>query len=236
MENFIVIKGNKNGIVVVLDALADFDTLKDMVAQKFQDSAKFLGYCKTAIAFSGRDLSDEEELELLDIISANSDLDIVCLLDSDTDRNEIGINEAAKRETVQSEPEVFAAEERLKDYPANMASFYKGNLRSGQTLEMENSVIVLGDVNPGANITSNGNILVLGSLKGTAYAGAAGNRNAFVFALDMNPMQIRLADVIARAPDNPERNTVKEPKIAYLEDENIYIEVVSKSVLNDINI
>ena len=77
---------------------------------------------------------------------------------------------------------------------------------------------------------------MLGALKGNAVAGASGNRDAFVFALDMNPMQIRIADTIARAPDNPERNQVKESKIAFLEDENIYIEPVTKSILNDLRI
>ncbi|MBO4506809.1 MAG: septum site-determining protein MinC, partial [Lachnospiraceae bacterium] len=49
-------------------------------------------------------------------------------------------------------------------------------------------MIYVGDINPGAAISSNGNIIVLGALKGNAVAGASGNRDAFVFALDMNPM------------------------------------------------
>ena len=124
----------------------------------------------------------------------------------------------------------------LMENAGNTATFYKGNLRSGQQLECDNSIIYVGDINPGAAISSNGNIIVLGSLKGNAVAGASGNRDAFVFALDMNPMQIRIADTIARAPDNPDRNQAKESKIAFLEDENIYIEPVTKSILNELRI
>lgn len=221
MDNSVVIKGNKNGIVVVLDEQTDFDTIRQLVAEKFASSAKFLGNCKTAISFEGRELSNDEELELLDIIRDNSELEVVCVLDNAKEHNEVFEN---------------AINEKLMDYSGNTARFYKGNLRSGQCINMETSVIVIGDVNPGATVQSDGNILILGSLRGTAIAGAKGNRNAFVFALDMNPMQIHIADMIARAPDTPEKNQVKESKIAFLEDDNIYIESVTKSVLNDIRL
>ena len=79
--------------------------------------------------------------------------------------------------------------------------FYKGTLRSGQVLESETSIIILGDVNPGARVISKGNVVVLGAMKGNAFVGAAGNESAFVAALSMDPMQIRIGDVIARSSD-----------------------------------
>lgn len=221
MDHSVVIKGSKNGIIVVLDAQADFGTLKELVAKKFADSSKFLGSCKTAVRFEGRELSQEEEIELLRIIGDNSELDVVCILGEDTGRTET-FTQAVNKSIMESESKI--------------AVFHKGNLRSGQQLESDQSIIYVGDINPGAAITSNGNIIILGALKGTAFAGASGNRDAFVFALDMNPMQIRIADTIARSPDNPDRNPVKESKIAFLEDDNIYIESVTKSVLNDLRI
>ena len=117
--------------------------------------------------------------------------------------------------------------------------FYKGTLRSGQVLESETSVIILGDVNPGARVISKGNVIVLGSLKGNIFVGAAGNENAFVAALSMEPMQIRIGDVIARCADNApvkKKKAEDKPKIAYVEDGNIYIEPITKEVLNDINL
>ena len=117
--------------------------------------------------------------------------------------------------------------------------FYKGTLRSGQVLESETSIIILGDVNPGARVISKGNVIVLGTLKGNIYVGAAGNENAFVAALSMEPMQIRIGDVIARCSDNgpvKKKKTEDKPKIAYVEDGNIYIEPITKEVLNDINL
>ncbi len=221
MDHSVVIKGSKNGIIVVLDSQADFATLKELVAKKFADSSKFLGSVKTAIRFEGRELTQDEEIELLKVIGDNSELDVVCILGEDT----------AKAETFTQ-----AVNKSIMETESKIAVFHKGNLRSGQQLESDQSVIYVGDINPGATISSNGNIIVLGALKGTAFAGASGNRDAFVFALDMSPMQIRIADTIARSPDNPDRTQTKESKIAFLEDDNIYIESVTKSVLNDLRI
>ena len=108
-------------------------------------------------------------------------------------------------------------------------------------LEAETSIIILGDVNAGAKVVSKGNVVVLGSLKGTIYVGAAGNENAFVAALSMDPMQIRIADVIARSSDRQavtreRKKSDDTPKIAYVEEGNIYIEPITKEVLGDIRI
>ena len=91
---------------------------------------------------------------------------------------------------------------------------------------------------------------MLGSLKGNVYAGAAGNSNSFVVALDMSPMQIKIADVIARSSDSSIPAKIKkarknkmakitksiQPKIAFVEDGNIYIENLSSDVIEDIKI
>ena len=134
-------------------------------------------------------------------------------------------------------------EQRLMELDRSNGQFYKGNLRSGQVLETETSIIIVGDVNQGATVTSKGNIIVLGSLFGNVYAGAGGNENAFVLALELDPVQIRIADTIARAPDKVgkalwkrEKEKTKEPKIAFRSEGNIFIEPVSRTVLNDIKL
>lgn len=219
MSQPVMIKGTKSGIIVVLDSTMDFEELKEAVAQKFSVSSDFLGDVTIAIAFEGRELNNDQQKELVDVISGNSKLKIVCILETNPKTEEIF------KKTL---------EERLLELNANSGQFYKGNLRSGQVLESETSIIVIGDVKPGAKVVSKGNIIILGSLKGNAFAGASGNENAFVLALDMNPMQIRISDIIARAPDDHKKSPVKETKIAYIEDGNIYIESFTKDVMKDI--
>lgn len=221
MNNSVIIKGNKYGIIVVLSPDEPFDELKLLIAEKFRESSKFFENAKMAISFEGRKLTNEEQREILDIIADNADMHIVCVMDNDDE-----IQEKFQK----------TLEQRLLELSSNTGQFYKGILRSGASLEFETSVIIIGDVNHGARVVSKGNIIVLGSLKGTAFAGATGNTNSFVVALDMNPTQIRIADSIARAPDKPVKNEVKEAKIAFLEEGNIYIEPLNKNVLQDISL
>lgn len=220
MNQSVVIKANNYGIRVVLDPEPDFVSLKQMVAEKFRESARFLGNADLALSFEGRELSDTEERELLNIISINSELHIVCVIDKDPAREEMFKKSLS---------------DKLMELDSKTGQFYKGNLRSGQVLEFETSVIVLGDVNPGAKIISKGNIIILGSLKGNAIAGAAGNENAFILALNMKPIQLRIADAIARCSDEPDKDQTKEPQIAFMEEGNIYIETLDKNALGSIN-
>lgn len=221
MNNSVMIKGNKYGIIVVLSPDIPFEELKLQVAEKFKESSKFFEKAKMAISFEGRKLTTENQKDILDIISENTDMHIVCVMDNDPD-----IEETFKK----------TVEQKLLELTNNTGQFYKGILRSGTSLEFETSVVIIGEVNHGASIVSKGNIIVLGSLKGNAFAGATGNTNSFVVALDMSPTQIRIADTIARAPDKPVKNEVKEAKIAFCEEGNIYIEPLTKNILHDIRL
>lgn len=228
MSNAVVIKGTTYGFSVFVDEQADFATISEEIKEKFKESAKFFGNAKMAISFEGKRLSDEEQRILLDLIAENSEVHIVCVIEKNGETEELH-----KR----------SLEERLQTMDNSNGQFYKGNLRSGQVLETETSIIIVGDVNQGATITSKGNIIVLGALLGNVYAGAGGNENAFVLALELDPVQIRIADTIARAPDKVgkalwkrDKERVKEPKIAFRSGENIVIEPVSKTVLNDIKL
>ena len=219
MKNSVIIKGTPHGIIVVLDDQMEFSELNKQIVEKIKELSKFLGSAQMAISFEGRTLTEEQQREVLDIIAEYSDLHVICVVENNPELDQVFEK---------------ALNDKLMELSNTTGQFVKGNLRSGQVLEMETSIIIIGDVNPGASITSKGNIIIIGSLKGTAFAGAGGNNNAFIFALDMNPVQIRIADTIARAPDKPKKGENKEAKIAFLEDGNIYIESVNRRVLSDI--
>ena len=78
---------------------------------------------------------------------------------------------------------------------------HQGTLRAGDVLEAEASVLVLGDVNPGAQVIAGGHVLVWGTLRGVAHAGKNGDTKARIVALQLRPLQLRIADCIARGPD-----------------------------------
>lgn len=220
MNHPVIIKGTKSGIIVHLSDEIPFGELKEKVCDKFKTSSDFLGDAQIALSFEGRKLSDEEQLILVDCITENSHLDVVCVIDDNEER------EAYFNRTL---------EEKLMALNSNTGQFYKGTLRSGQVLEFDTSIVILGDVNAGAQVVSAGNVVILGKLLGNVYAGASGRENSFVVALQMNPTQIRIGDVIARSPDEKQK-TITETKIAFSQDGNIYIEPLDRNVLNDISL
>ena len=99
-------------------------------------------------------------------------------------------------------------------------------------LEAEGSVIMLGDVNPGARITARGNIIVLGAMRGTAIAGLGGNPHAVIVALDLNPIQIRIGDLSERPVRQREHSG---PRIAYLDMGRIRMEPLCKEVIDAVD-
>lgn len=222
-QQTVVIKSNKYGITLFLDRNIPFRELLADIAERFRASAEFFRDARMALAFDGRRLSREEQLEVIHVIQENSSLEILCVLEQDE------LKESFMKQVVEG---------RQGERDFNTGRFYKGTLRSGQVLESETSIIILGDVNPGATIVSKGNVVVLGSLKGTIHAGAVGNEDAFVAALNMSPVQIRIADVIARSGDGPihMKGAATGPMIAYAEEGNIYMEPITKEVINDIRI
>lgn len=97
-------------------------------------------------------------------------------------------------------------------------------LRSGQTVRFGGNIVVLGDVNPGAEIIADGNVVVMGALRGVVHAGAAGNTQSVVIALSLLPTQIRIASYITRPPDGVQSADVYQPEIAFLRDGEVVIE------------
>jgi septum site-determining protein MinC len=222
MENPVVIKANNFGLLVVLDPDLEFEELKKAVAGKFGESRKFFGDAEMALAFSGRKLSDKEEDEILSTILSNVDFKIACIVD----------NDPIKEKEFKQKLDLL---ERINDI--SQAKIYKGSFRSGQMMNFETGVVILGDINPGAKVISNGSIIVLGSLRGEAEAGMNGNEDAFIIALDMHPLQARIGGKIARSPDGS-RMIGKNyaPQVAFVENDAIYVDDLDKKVLSSLRI
>ena len=99
-------------------------------------------------------------------------------------------------------------------------------LRGGQAVETEGSVIVFGNVNPGAQITAGGSVDIRGTCRGLVHAGAAGDSTAFIIADHLMPTQIRIANYVARSPDDLEDSGKAER--AYVKDGQIVIEPIER--------
>ncbi len=98
---------------------------------------------------------------------------------------------------------------------------HKGTVRSGERLSSNGNLCIIGDVNPGAIVSAKKNIYVWGKLQGIAFAGKSGNKNASIASLYLNPLQLRIADVIAIGPKDKPKNCY--PEIAVIEKQTIII-------------
>ena len=98
---------------------------------------------------------------------------------------------------------------------------HKGTVRAGESISSNGNLCIIGDVNPGAIVSAKKNIYVWGKLLGVAFAGKSGNRNASIASLYLNPLQLRIADVIAIGPKDKPKNCY--PEIAMIDKLTIVI-------------
>jgi len=205
----VILKGRRDGISVLLDDKASFDLIKDVLRKRVAGSRNFFEGAKAAVTFKGRQLSEDEEKTLLDIIQFEANLAV----------------EVIEPYVM---PKLFPASPPGIQPTVSETYFYQGSIRSGQTIRQNGSIVIIGDVNPGAVIKATGNIVILGSLKGTAWAGAPGetpgDSDCFVSALDFQPTQIRISHVVTYIP---EEDTPQVPRgkgaWAYIQDGAVYI-------------
>ena len=102
---------------------------------------------------------------------------------------------------------------------------YEKSLRSGQNIDFDGNVVILGDVNPGAEIVASGHILVMGSLRGLVHAGATGEEGATVTALHFAPTQLRIASHITRPPEDGNEDISNKPaETARIKNDAVVIE------------
>lgn len=224
MKNPVIIKSFQNGLSLYLDEEMPFEQLLAEIGLKFKESAHFFKDARMVLSFEGRKLSDQEERRIINTITANSALNVVCIM---------GKNEETNKNFVKALQKLSYHQQVIE----NAGQFYKGTLKDGQMLETENSIIVLGDVYPGASIVSSKDIVVLGGLYGQAYAGGDGAEGHFVVALEMSPEKLKIGDFKYKTSEKQSKWSIKpkiQPKIAYVEDGRVIVEPITKELLNDL--
>ena len=219
MRNAVVIKGNKAGMSVYMDPELPFQELLQAVAKKFKETARFWGAAQMTLTLEGRSLTADEEFQIINTITENSSIEILCLIDSDAKR----IERCEK-----------ALNEKLMELSSSTGQFYKGTLRKGDVLESEASIVIIGDVERGAKVTAKGNIIVLGSLKGAACAGVAGNKNAVVVAFEMAPNQVKISDITFHKAEKG-KLLGRGPMMIVVENGRICSEPIKKNFFSSLN-
>ncbi len=177
-KTIITIKGVKEGLVFLLDDQCDFVELLDELSAKLDKHVQqFNGpIVHIFIKLGARQLNEEDKERIKSIFRKQGNL-LIQSIESDS-------------------PEV---DPDAKEVPQLHTMI--GMVRSGQTVEYDGHMLLIGDVNPGGTIRCSGDVYVLGALRGSVHAGTQGNEEAIIAASLMRPTQLRIADVISRPPD-----------------------------------
>jgi septum site-determining protein MinC len=219
MPDPITIKGIREGLLVTVGDAETWPITAQGLLARIDQTADFFKGAKLALAIGGRALSAADLGRLRDDLSDRNVSLWAVLSDSPLSMSSaqaLGLNVAlptsapAKRE--QAEREVDSEE------PRQEAVYLRRTLRSGRSVRHTGHVIVVGDVNAGAEVVADGDVVVWGHLRGTVHAGAGGDVEAVVYALDLSPTQLRIADLIATSPAHrgeprPEMARIKDRRI-----------------------
>ncbi len=205
MKNCITINTKKDSIVIKIDENAEQDEIMQELNQKLIELKKLYKEDDTPITVTGKVLKNKEIDQIQEEIKKN--INVKVFFDSPRILGLHGIKKTFNKDIATSE-----------------TKFHKGALRSGQRIEFEGSLVILGDVNDGAEVIASENIVVLGALRGLAHAGAKGNNDAMIAASSIESQQIRISNVVKEI----ERDEINKEEIktyAYLDkDCNMVIE------------
>jgi septum site-determining protein MinC len=211
-NSLIQIKGLRDGLLVSLDDAPWEEQRAALIAQVDSQPSFFQG-ARLALDVATQVLKVNELVELRDQLSERGIALWAVISESPTTEKTAQLLGLATRisKPRPEESRKFSVE----DLGEETALFLSRTLRSGTRIEFAGHVVVLGDVNPGAEIVAQGNVMVWGRLRGMVHAGSKGNRAAMICALDLSPTQLRIADEVAaslkpRDLPRPERARINE--------------------------
>jgi septum site-determining protein MinC len=206
----IQIKGVRDGLLIALDDAPWQDQRAALLTQVDAQPGFFKG-ARLALDVANQVLNVNELVEMRDQLSERGISLWAVISESPTTEKTAQLLGLATRisKPRPEETRQFSVEEFGED----SALFLNRTLRSGTRVEFSGNVVVLGDVNPGAEIIAEGNVIIWGRLRGMVHAGCKGNREAVICALDLSPTQLRIADE-ASAILKPQQNP--KPEIARL--------------------
>ncbi len=209
MRSQVKINGEADKVLIKLNEEATQEELMESLKKKLTELKKLYKEETNPIFITGKKLKNSEMLAIKNLI--NSKIDVQVDFDTPKTLGLHGIKKSFNKEIESSE-----------------TKFFRGSVRSGKRIEYEGSIVILGDVNDGAEIIAGDNVIVVGVLRGLAHAGAKGNKKAIIAAASIECKQIRIADIIKEMEEekDEEGNTIVESRKTYasVEEDKIVLE------------
>lgn len=203
-DDRIQIKGTKEGINATIDMerFSDFDEMLEVLIDKLTAGKGFYKGASLKIAANLKNVNENDILRLKDVLFEKIQIK-ECFF------------EEVKREE-QKESKIFSGVYEGK------TKFIKKTIRGGQLVRYYGNIVIVGDINHGAEVYAGGNIVVLGTIKGQVHAGMGGNKKAIISAFNLQPEILQIADIVTIAPEDGIKPSY--PELAKIKDNNIVVE------------
>ena len=201
--NSVSINLKTDEVIIKIEDNATQDEIILELTKKIKELKKMYQDEKTPIRVTGKILTNKELEEIKELIKKQIDVEV--RFDTPTTLGLHSITRSYK-----------------KDVGTSETTFHKGSLRSGQKIEVEGSIVIIGDVNSGAEVIAADNIIVIGTLRGLAHAGAKGNKEAIIAASTLEVVQLRISNIVMEI-DREEEN-VYEHAYIFVDNDKIVIE------------
>jgi len=237
---YVSIKGTRNGLRLRLEPETPFSELLNALADRLAESPSFFRGASLAVDTSHRALRKSERMQLEDLLALYQ----MSVTSTDSDPNGSGTDHTHDQHSdilTGSRTDIHKTLTLPQSGPLQRGTmtqdmgqaprdaresedtlFLRRTVRSGQAIHHPSNVVVLGDVNPGAEIVAGGDIIVWGVLRGMVHAGYPDNENALVCSLQLAPVQLRIAHLLSRPPEGFEAQP--RPEIATIRQGQIVVE------------
>ena len=230
VQGYIAIKGTRNGLLLTLEPETPFGELLNALAERLAEAPAFFRGASLAVDTSQRALRMSERTQL-EALLAHYQMSMAPQAGTSPPTPRVPAQPTIAQDLVRAEPPfagtvgqaALTSEQAMLD-PRDFSDtlFLRRTVRSGQAIHHPSSVVVLGDVNPGAEIVAGKDIIVWGVLRGMVHAGYPDNEGAVVCSLLLAPVQLRIAHLLSRPPEGLEAQP--RPEVATIRSGQIVVE------------
>ncbi|KJU73214.1 septation inhibitor protein [Clostridium baratii] len=207
MDERIIIKGNKSGLIAEINMhkFSDFTEMLELLLSRLSKGKRF--YRRSTLTINtSLNLINDKDVEHLEKV----------LFDEIDIKDIIWQDDNAKEKEKEKEKKTFSGVYEGK------TKFLRKTVRGGQSIRYNGNIVIIGDINSGAEVTAAGNIIVLGAIKGNVSAGANGNTKAIIAAFSLQPEILKISNIVTLSPDDSEEP--EYPEVAKVKDGAIIVE------------
>ncbi|MGG7159354.1 septum site-determining protein MinC [Clostridium baratii] len=205
MDERIIIKGNKSGLIAEINMhkFSDFTEMLELLLSRLSKGKRFYRKSTLTINTSLNLINDKDIEHLKKVLLEEIEIEDIIWQDDNVKEKE-------------KEKKTFSGVYEGK------TKFLRKTVRGGQSIRYNGNIVIIGDINSGAEVTAAGNIIVLGAIKGNVSAGANGNTKAIIAAFSLQPEILKISNIVTLSPDDSEEP--EYPEVAKVKDGAIIVE------------